>query len=151
MGTNFYFGKDIHIGKRSAAGLYCWDCGVSLALEAYDRWEDRIRYGGDAVHYDGKWSDCCPICGKTSDSESWNSAVGRELGFNEEVPMAKTGVKSCSSFSWAISPKKFQERFLNSGESVFDEYGGKFTRDEFRAILDECPIRRYASVGKEFS
>lgn len=37
MGTNFYLkghrGDDdpkYHIGKRSAAGLYCWDCRITL-------------------------------------------------------------------------------------------------------------------------
>ena len=49
MGTNFYWivtgtaavpsdvkvpieedSPEVHIGKRSAAGPYCWDCGVTL-------------------------------------------------------------------------------------------------------------------------
>lgn len=80
MGTNFYWksipkefkryiphveklfgdvGHDIvllvHIGKRSAAGLYCYDCGTTLN-----------KYGTDHVH-DCEWSEWynrCPICGR---------------------------------------------------------------------------------------
>ena len=71
MGTNFYWkelpkelkelmtpeNKDIlmHIGKRSSAGLYCKECGISLC-------EHGIQY----VHgssYDDEWYDKCPLCG----------------------------------------------------------------------------------------
>ena len=30
MGTNFYTTKGVHIGKRSAAGMYCWHCRTTL-------------------------------------------------------------------------------------------------------------------------
>ena len=43
MGTNFYLGKYVyetkyenHIGKRSAAGLYCWDCDETLIIGGKD-------------------------------------------------------------------------------------------------------------------
>jgi hypothetical protein len=155
MGTNFYFGKDeeVHIGKRSAAGPYCWGCGVSLCNKSFDNWENKELYGSDAVHYgeggDDNWLKSCPICCKTAEDEGWNSAGGRELGFNELEPKRKTGVKSCSSFSWAISPKDFQKLF-SSGKKVYDEYGQEFTQKEFKDILSECPIKYYHSVGKEF-
>jgi hypothetical protein len=45
----------LHIGKRSAAGLYCHDCGITLN-----------KYGTDYVHdsmYDD-WYEVCPICGR---------------------------------------------------------------------------------------
>ena len=39
MGTNFYiidkdqeYSEGRHIGKRSAAGWYCWDCGTTLCI-----------------------------------------------------------------------------------------------------------------------
>jgi hypothetical protein len=154
MGTNFYFGKrGIHIGKRSAAGPYCWDCGVTLCDSASDHWERRTRYGQDAVHFgngDG-WLDSCPICGGTANDESIeSSSAGRELGFNKSAPAKKVGVASCSSFSWAMSPKEFQHEFLRSRKRIFDEYGRKYTRDEFRDVLSECPIKSYSSVGHEF-
>ena len=53
MGTNYYVKTDdgeVHIGKRSAAGWYCWDCRQTLC-------KGRVHYG------DG-YFDRCPICGK---------------------------------------------------------------------------------------
>ena len=75
MGTNFYW-KELpkelqhleksflkqnkntdllyHIGKRSAAGRYCFNCGTTLC-----------RYGSQYVHHDAPWYDVCPICGSS--------------------------------------------------------------------------------------
>jgi hypothetical protein len=130
MGTNFYVkghrGNDdpkFHIGKRSAAGLYCWDCGVSLC-----------KGGAARVHYENDFFDKCPKCGKSHEKETLStSCVGRELGFNTEKPEKKTGVKGCSSFTWA--------RPIGHIKNIVDEYGTEYTLEEFRAVLEECPIR----------
>ncbi len=132
MGTNFYVkghrGNDdpkFHIGKRSAAGLYCWDCGVSLC-----------KGGASRVHYgDGDdFFDKCPKCGKSPEKENLStSSVGRELGFNTEKPAKKAGVKGCSSFTFA--------RPIGRIKNIVDEYGTEYTLEEFRAVLEECPIR----------
>ncbi len=63
MGTNFYFTDEsaqdqddpkIHIGKRSGAGPYCHDCGVTLHAD-----------GSRAVHSDVQtWLPECPSCGR---------------------------------------------------------------------------------------
>ena len=47
----------LHIGKRSAAGLYCYYCGTTLC-----------KNGADFIHtvcepYE-EWYKVCPICGK---------------------------------------------------------------------------------------
>jgi hypothetical protein len=59
MGTNFYFvdretGDELrHIGKRSAAGMFCWDCGLSLCAA-----------GNADVHKGVKnWLKECAVCG----------------------------------------------------------------------------------------
>ena len=90
MGTNFYFGdaerfEKIHIGKRSAAGWYCWDCRITLRKD-----------GESGVHQgDRAWHDRCPQCGKTRAKETIaNGAAGLELGFNKSTPTRKTGVAS---------------------------------------------------------
>jgi hypothetical protein len=136
MGCNFYTLKGVHIGKRSAAGYYCWDCRTTLCC------------GGEQfVHYGSKWFDKCPICNRPKDKEDWASgSVGRELGFNKKEFSAKTGVKSCSSFNWAIDPDK-----INKLRFVKDEYGRRYTLKEFRKILEECPIRYTDMIGREFS
>ena len=45
----------LHIGKRSAAGRYCYECGTTLN-----------KYGTDHVHNCewSEWYERCPICGK---------------------------------------------------------------------------------------
>lgn len=140
MGTNFYV-KDhcgnndprYHIGKRSAAGFYCWDCHKTFCIG-----------GEEGVHYsENKWYDKCPICGKSRDSESLtSSSVGRELGFNKDAPKPKTGVKSCCSFSWA--------RDLGKIKHIVDEYGTEYSLEEFKDVLNECPIQYKHSVGMVF-
>lgn len=154
MGTNFYVrgwrGRDRmdpkhHIGKRSAAGLYCWDCGVTLC-----------KYGPEKIHYGchhGPFCNCgwynkCPNCGKKPIKEGiGDGAVGRELGFNKEIPAKKTGVASCSSFTWAMDPKEFLKRKV----IIWNEYGDTFTKKEFLQILEECPIQYKDSIGEWFS
>jgi hypothetical protein len=139
MGTNFYW-KNInnekilekHIGKRSAAGLYCWDCGSTL------------NYGGIRdVHKNLSVSPVCLNCKKSQKNESLcESTAGRELGFNKSKPIKKTGVSSCSSFTWTLMKHK---REINKLKKVFrkiivDEYGKEYTAVEFLQILEECPI-----------
>jgi len=57
MGTNFYWiaEEEGHIGKRSGAGLWCYDCDVTLFKGDISR----LHYG------DGEWYTNCPVCGKT--------------------------------------------------------------------------------------
>jgi len=149
MGTNFYLVKKLkecnndmnpecHIGKRSAAGLYCWDCGVTLCK--------------GSVHYDDGWYDKCPKCGKKPKKETLdNGAAGRELGFNKSKPAPKTGVKSCSSFRWDMEPDNVLKMKCRAiAKPICDEYGRKYTLKEFKEILEECPIIFTDSIGKDF-
>ena len=163
MGTNFYirghkndYSQDYHIGKRSAAGPYCWDCKQTLC-----------KSGETGIHYDKSgWYATCPKCGKKYDNEAIeSSSVGRELGFNKSDPAPKSGVSSCSSFSWAMSEHYFDEWKSNPPQKcshcnasysdltkwIENEYGDLFTLIEFEAILSECPIHYFHSVGEEFS
>lgn len=139
MGTNFYIkghrnsdDPRYHIGKRSAAGLYCWDCGVTLC-----------KGGESRVHYGDGFFDKCPNCGKGREEEPLSeSSAGRELGFNHSKPVKKTGVQSCSSFTWA--------RDLGRIRCIVDEYGRAYTREEFHKMLLECLIQM-KSYGGYFS
>ena len=144
MGTNYYAGSTdgIHIGKRSAAGLYCWDCGVTLC-----------KGGKDKIHYTSDWYDRCQVCGKEPEQEDLSeSSVGRELGFNRSEHHQKTGVRSCSSFTWAVPAIRWKKIVLQTqSKLVVDEYGDKYTIEEFKMILEECPIRYTHSIGEDFS
>lgn len=139
MGTNYYVGTQCehrgqHIGKRSAAGAYCWDCGISLSKSGNP-------------HDGAGMLDACPRCGQAGAEETLEtSAAGRELGFNTEPPQRKSGVRSCSSFSWAVEPG-----YLEGVDEIENEYGRHYTRTEFLALLEECPIQFTHSIGLEFS
>ena len=141
MGTNFYLNghrynddPKYHLGKRSAAGFYCWDCGVTLCKD-----------GNDGIHSGrSDWYDKCPNCGKGKNEESLsNDSAGRELGFNKKPLQKKTGVASCSSFKWA--------RELGRVKKIEDEYGKKITRKEFEKMLEECPVQFFDLMGQWFS
>lgn len=140
MGTNFYIGKKdgLHIGKRSAAGLYCWDCGETLCRTGISG----VQWGTSA------WYDKCPRCGsKPIGEDIKHSSGGRELGFNKDKPRCKKGVASCSSFGWAMTQS---ELIRNRRKRIVDEYGQKYTLQEFFDLLDECPIQSFRNVGREF-
>jgi hypothetical protein len=126
MGTNFYwldkyapknpfpeepcYDLHVHIGKRSMAGLYCWECGSTLCSE-----------GSDGIPYDAStWLDECPACGQ--------KATGNP-------PRDKKGVTGCNSFTWTqMSHKKKLEWYRDEGctyAAVRDEYGKTYTPQEF--------------------
>jgi len=137
MGTNFYSLKGDHIGKRSAAGLYCWNCKKTLCEDG----EEGIHYGVS------KWSKECPICGEKAIEENLdNSSAGRELGFNKNLPDEKVGVASCSSFTWAMPKEKALKL-----KKIKDEYDRVFSKKEFLNILKECPVQYFDSIGVDFS
>jgi hypothetical protein len=162
MGTNFFLissdtslsREDLHIGKRSAAGLYCWDCDRTLCVG-----------GNRGVHRGDEFLSHCPQCGKGPDTEGVeSSSVGRELGFNNGPFELKKGVRSCSSFTWAVEPEQMFLKIITSlweNPNFFDfdlferpqfedEYGRQYSFQEFHMVLKECPIRFYDMIGKEF-
>lgn len=145
MGTNFYLKKnpvdymdpEVHIGKRSAAGSYCWECRRTLCIE-----------GESKIHYGSPFSEVCLTCGSKPEKESIDSSsAGLELGFAKpRKPSERTGVKSVSSFTWAMDSVK-----LRGKRYVLDEYGRPYTMKRFREeVLDNCPIQFY-TIGRYFS
>jgi hypothetical protein len=164
MGTNFYtvnpqkarkedswdsMNPEIHVGKRSAAGWYCWDCGVTLCKDG----EETVHHGCTkpsckaTISCGCKWHNVCPKCGKPTNRENLTEgAAGRELGFNKSKPKKKTGVKTCSSFTWAMEPKK-----VKKNKTIYSEYGDKYSYKEFKQILEECPIQYDHMIGEQFS
>jgi len=171
MGTNFYWAGEnvrystdplIHIGKRSAAGMYCWDCGVTLCKGG----EDDIHSGSSRLYRRGDengtyyvrndWYDECPKCGQKRGTEGINQGVAVELGFAIPRTERPTGVQGCSSFSWAQVPLVVHTKCLHGlnrwRKIVVDEYGRKYTGGQFIKMLDmNCPVQYTRHVGVKFS
>lgn len=164
MGTNFYLRghrydnePGFHVGKRSAAGMYCWDCKITLCKDG----AKRLHYGNS------EWYDLCPTCLKAPQKESLSdSSAGRELGFNKSTPHYKTGVATCSSFNWAIKEEELESKIKENthcsmcgrewepethDQVIEDEYGNLYTLKEFIQVLSECPIIYKDSIGQNFS
>jgi hypothetical protein len=120
MGTNFYWFDDnecimnddikIHIGKRSAAGLYCHDCGTTLCSGGIGK-----------VHYGAEWYNSCPSCHKTKDK------IGTTCSF------------TWTMMSHYQKIKKLMED-KSDKKCIIDEYSVKYTAKEFYDIVKECKI-----------
>lgn len=162
MGTNFYIKgystsrqdvteisiKKWHIGKRSGAGQFCFDCGVSLALGGnrfvhYDV-QDYIRQRFPSLtgKYELEAYHKCPLCEKP--------ATGGDEG--------KTGVHYACSFTFAMglaeAKRRIEEECLKlTDPCVQDEYYREYTWQEFMDILDNIPHSLWFtdSLGTEFS
>lgn len=137
MGTNYYWketydadgdneGIQCHIGKRSAAGRYCWDCGTTFNTR-----------GTESVHYsshDTNWVEACPACGKMpEESRDKESTAMVDLGFAKQSNLSLQGVGYCSSFTWTLMKHKWKlSSLVRSEEKVgINEYGDEFTAKEF--------------------
>lgn len=138
------FDVPAHIGKRSAAGWWCYSCGVTLCIG-----------GKENVHSGyADWYKNCPKCKRPKNQENLgDGAAGVELGFASPRVEKPSGVSSCSSFSWAQEPDRVlaicQER--PDEEIVVDEYGRALTGRAFAEMLAvNCPIQSTRSVGKDF-
>lgn len=133
-----------HIGKRSAAGPYCWDCGTTLC-----------KAGEARVHYDSEWHNKCPVCGKAPAEADplKEGAAAVELGFAVPNDVRPEGVRSCASFTWAQPPHlfvAFAQKHLDE-EIVKDEYERPLTGRAFLKILEmNCPIQINNMIGHWF-
>jgi hypothetical protein len=151
MGTNFYWKKFLskkegeHIGKRSAAGLFCWNCGITLCKDGVPG----IHRGKSA------WYESCPNCGKKHEPEDRPiaKAASIELGFSKARDKRPVGVHSCSSFTWGQSPYSVISRIRrNPFLRVMDEYERSYSGRSFlKMIKNNCPISFEDSVGRDFS
>lgn len=101
-----------HIGKRSAAGKYCIDCGTTFCING----TSRIHYDDNPYELFSKkyneaqkyyWYSKCPICGKE-------------------------GQNICS-FTWTFMKQKdiIKDLINISKKLILNEYGEEFTPREF--------------------
>lgn len=150
MGTNFYRDRPArglayhHLGKRSAAGRFCWDCNLTLH-----------RGGPSQIHYSSEWHERCPGCGALPQPVSLSSgAAAVELGFAPAAMVRPTGVGTCASFTWA-APKDEVVAWCRRhprAKIIEDEYGQMLSGTEFLTMLESCcPIEFHHAVGERFS
>lgn len=183
MGTNYYFKANeegqlpngfqisgcndgwssddwrVHIGKRSAAGAYCWTCGISLAKDPNRPFVSTgPRLLSSIIHGGGRESHAsCPSCGMGAKDEKMNdpgNAIGMMLGFASPHPSRPQGVGSCCSFTFAQEPARIISLCVRWPNEIFveDEYCHKFTGEEFlKEILLLSPIWFTGQVGGYFS
>jgi hypothetical protein len=138
-----------HIGKRSAAGMYCYDCDMTLCPGG----REKVHMGRIT---DPPWPENCPKCGKgrTTPPNLTSGPAAVELGFAKPEVTRPKGVAGCSSFSWAIEPGEVRNICETRGNetTVVDEYGRTLTGKEFLGMLRaNCPIEYTDSIGHEFS
>lgn len=141
MGTNYYWIDNpdnfdemdprIHIGKRSAAGRYCYDCGIYLTAQStqYAHMGKRDEFN----EYINRKFDVCPNCGKGPSDEF--IAADRELFRGTPVPSQLHGVQGVSSFTWTMVKHKTDiVMWLKTDKNkkiIRNEYGDEFSADEF--------------------
>jgi hypothetical protein len=153
-----------HLGKRSAAGPYCWDCNITLCIQGNNRihfssWKNKEK----------EWYTACPKCKKCEEDNFPNrfervtgepqkvvaaNPLMVELGLNKPNRKRPTGVAGCSSFSWAQDPRKVLDVLKARPEELLveDEYGQTYKGIDFLNMLDtQCPIHFEDSIGQQFS
>jgi hypothetical protein len=166
MGTNFYINNlpeewdwmdpEYHIGKRSAAGLYCWDCRVSLFSGPIER----LHFADPEYHMRNR----CPECDKEPIKEGLTAgSAAVELGFAQPYKLEERfGVKSCCSFTWAMLPSimifeannlnKPHWKFWEKCKPIMDEYERQYTVQEFiEKVLWNSPIQYFNMIGGWFA
>jgi hypothetical protein len=146
MGTNFYWvghqrSETIyhHIGKRSAAGRYCYDCGSTFNRDG----TTEVHSGSLGDRFG--WDTVCPCCGKSPDDTTKQyDPVMVELGFQKPCDIKPAGISGASSFTWTMMKHKWvlEKRIGWKRSQVVDEYGKKYTAKEFLDMIERtCPIQ----------
>jgi len=155
MGTNFYWIQDnektqrddslaVHIGKRSAAGWYCFDCGTTFSRHTCELHFGQKSFDVDCPARNYNVSESCPGCGKKPDMSSPQVKEGGamlELGFSKTMP--QQGITPCCSFTWTLMKhrRKLLELLKFKKKVVVSEYGDQYTAKEFLKLTDDCPIQ----------
>jgi len=137
VSTNFYWigvvgnedGIGVHIGKRNAAGVYCFDCGVAQTKSTQE-----LHTGKGDKH------KRCPGCGMSFDTplDTTKSTALLEAGV---TPLGyvknQSGIGTCSTFTWtALAHKwKIRDAVLRGGSGgdkvIRDGLGVEYSYSEF--------------------
>jgi len=138
MGMNLYTLNGIHIGKRYAAGVWCWDCKREARLDESDK----------------MWT--CPKCGKKLlDKDVKFNPAYRELGFDRSKPRKHRGIDGASGFYWQTGYSGLGDNLhevkkkLKRRKFVETEYGEKWSIKKFWEMFKD--VIKQEVVNGEFS
>lgn len=120
MGMNIYTLKGKHIGKRSAAGFWCWDCKIQV--------ESKNQFF------------ICPKCGlkvyEQTAIKGFNPAY-RELGFTKAVEQRRTGIAGASHFTWHAKDRSEADKMVERKKFFKTEYGEIWNAKRFQRMFKE--------------
>lgn len=111
-----------HIGKRSAAGHYCFDCDMTLKIG-----------GKENLHYNDKFYEECPQCKKSIKETGYASSFNRAITEDDLYKRIK------------------EEGFSVEDNCIVDEYGKEYTYMTFIELVENCPIVFDHMIGEYFS
>lgn len=139
----------IHIGKRSAAGLYCKHCGVTICKGGFRE----VHFGGPDIsllfNTDNKTEDEIKRAKETYECQwcqyYYKTCPGCGRNFNNEAAKNDEEIVHICSFTWTMMAHKAIIKQLvksNYKEPVIvNEYGDKYTAAEFLEQIDNCFIQ----------
>ncbi len=150
MGTNFYLtsvvdeSQERHLGKRSAAGLYCYGCDISLVTGMRGGLNARSPHYGEGTDYSS-----CPKCKAKPSGNLYNPELFTPRP--DEITREEWyAVRYCYSFSFA--QKRTQIDAYSPETDVVDEYGRHMTMEEFRTeVIAKAVFLFTHHIGQEFS
>lgn len=142
MSTNIYTLDGKHIGKRYAAGNWCWDCRVCLNVD-----DPSAPFGQRVL-------DKCPSCGQKRPKHSLYNPAMRELGFDKSGSHTHRGIDGASGFIWrthdglgnTIADVK---RALSRRRFVVTEYEERWPIKQFWNMFNDIIPEQYSD--REFS
>ncbi|TSC62754.1 MAG: hypothetical protein G01um101448_456 [Parcubacteria group bacterium Gr01-1014_48] len=151
LGTNFYlrdkeqeYEREEHLGKRSAAGHYCYDCEISLVTGLSGGWNVTSPHISA-----GRTFEACPLCGS---KPSGNFYIPELVSPTEEQTAREEtfSVRYSCSFGFAQAPDVIDA--YSEDTEVVDEYGRVYTMREFRGeVLGKAIFFFTHHVGQVFS
>lgn len=133
MGLNVYTLDKVHIGKRTADGVWCWNCRVRAKI---------IEDPMDSK----KFFWYCPKCGQKGCNETLYSPVARELGFDESNPRKHIGIDGANGFIWQVGEFGLGntideiKKNIKKRKYVKTEHGDKWTIEKFQDMLKDVLI-----------
>lgn len=156
MGTNFYlrdeaeeYERGQHLGKRSAAGMYCYACNISLVTGMPGGFDVESPHISKKPYGVNRGYEQCPKCGAKPSGNFYLPELfmpTQEQTEREEM----YPVRYSFSFGFALAPEEIS--LYAPDTEVVDEYGRVFLMHEFWSdVLAKAVFLFTEHIGQEFS